>query len=175
MVCFRGNVHDTLTGTILPIIEEHLLHSFPLLMRNAVSPWTLYHYLLRTHLEWWNVWADLDRDAWDTDIGRAELYARQARKLDRGSCPLTRRAQDLWCRRFHAAANNIPPMLKEQMLIIVQWCPEQAQCNGPLSPNCDAFTQHVNAKAGTCDSEDDDEDFFTSIPFHNMCKALAIQ
>jgi len=175
MICFRNNGHETLTGSILPIISEHLHQSFLVLMRDAVSPWVLYHYLLETQHKWWNVWADLNQDAWGKDIGRAELYARQARKLVRTACPLTRQAQDRWCTRFNAEADEIPPMLKKEMSIIVEWCPELAQCKGSLSANSNAFTQHVNSKAGNCDSEDDDEAFFSSIPFHNMCKAMAIQ
>ena len=167
-------MHDALTGVTHSIIEEHLLHSFPLLIRNAVSPWSLYHYLLQTHLQWWNVWADLDRGAWDTEIGCAELYARQARKLHRGLCPLTRMAQDLWCSRFHLEAGEIPPMLKVQMSIIKQRLPAPAQCNGSISPDCNAFTQHAVAK-GWYDSEDDDEDFFNSALFHGMCRARSIR
>ena len=39
------------------------------------------------------------------------------------------------------------------------------QCNGSLSTNSNAFTQHVNSKVGTYDSEDDAEDVFSSINF----------
>ena len=74
--------------------------------------------------------AALDQTAWDTDTGRAELYARQSRQLHRGLCPLSRTALDLWCKLFHRDAGEIPPMLKVQMLIIKQQLPELAQCNG---------------------------------------------
>jgi len=176
MICFRNNRH-ALNGSILEIISEHLHQSFPGPMRLAVSPWVLYNYLLETQHMWWNVWAKLNPEAWGTDIGRAELYARQARKLVRTACPLTRHAQDRWSKRFNTNADEIPPMLREQMSIIVQKCPEQAQCKGSLSTNSNAFTQHVNSKVGT-DSEDDDENAwraFSSANFHNMCKAREIQ
>ena len=55
IICFRGDVHEALTGVTLAIVEQHLLDSFRLLIRNAFSPWSLYHYLLRTHFRWWNV------------------------------------------------------------------------------------------------------------------------
>ena len=127
MVCFHGDEHEALTGVTLAIIEQHLLDSFPLLIRNTFSPWSLYHYLLKKNLRWWNVLADLDQKAWDTEIGRAELYARQARKLHRSCCPLSRTALDRWCKWFHRDAGEIPPMLKVQMLIIKQQLPELAQ------------------------------------------------
>ena len=175
MICFRNNRHDTLNGGILQIISEHLHQSFPVPMRHTVSPWVLYHYLLETQQKWWNVWAELKQEAWGTDIGRAELYARQARKLVRNKCPLTRFAQDRWCHRFHLDADEIPPMLRKLMSVIVEWwLPELAQCHGSLSTNRNALTQHVNSKISTHDSEDDDE-VFSSSSFHNMCKAMEIQ
>ena len=160
MVCFRGNEHEALTGVTLAIIEQHLLHSLPLLIRNTFSPWSLYHYLLQTHLRWWNVWADLDQSPW-TDIGRADLYARQARKLHRGYCPLSRTGLDKWIKSFHRDAGEIPTMLKVQMRIIQQQLPESAQCKGSISHDYGAFTQHAASKAWY-DSEDEDEDFFRS-------------
>ena len=173
MICFRGDVHEALTGVTLAIIEQHLLDSFRLLIRNAFSPWSLYHYLLRTHFRWWNVWADLDQSPW-TDFSRAELYARQARNLHRGYCPLSRTGLDKWINSFHSDAGEIPTMLKVQMRIIQQQLPALAQCGGSISHDYSAFTQHAASKAWY-DSEDEDEDFFRSELFHHMCSARSIR
>ena len=174
MVCFRGNEQEALTGVTLYIIGQHLLDSFPLPIRSTFSPWSLHHYLVHSSLRWWNVFADLDQTAWDTETGRAELYARQTRKFHRGVCPLSRTALDRWRKRFHTDAGEIPTMLKRQMLIVDHTLPELAQCSGSMTPDDYAFTQHAVAKTWY-DSESDGEGIFESGRFHGMCSARSIR
>ena len=120
------------------------------------------------------MWAALDQTAWDTDTGRAELYARQARQLHRGLCPLSRTALDLWRKRFHTYADEIPTLLKNQMLIIKHTLPELAQCSGFIAPDDYAFQQHAASKTWY-DSESDGEGIFESGRFHGMCSARSIR
>jgi len=87
---------------------------------------------------------------------------------------LSRTALDQWCKRFHHDAGEIPTMLRVQMLIVEQQLPELAQCNGSMTPDDNAFTQHAVAKTWY-DSEDDGEGIFESGRFHGMCSARSIR
>jgi len=179
MVCFRGNMHEALTGVTLRIINQHLLDSFLLPIRTTFSPWSLHNYLVQNSHRWWNVLAALDQTAWDTDTGRAELYARQSRRLHSGYCPLSRMALDTWQRRFGICAGEIPTLLKDQMMVITYTLPELAQCSGFIAANDPEaqqypFQQHAASKTGD-ENDSDGEDVFESSRFHGMCSARSIR
>ena len=131
--------------------------------------------------------ATIDPRDWNTDIGRAELYARQVRRLNGNCCPLSRAGLDTWTRKFSFCAAEIPTLLREQMMVIVATLPDQAQCKGFIASNREAgqyprprhtaeypFQKHAANKA--CDENDSEgEDVFDSGRFHSMCRARSIK
>jgi len=188
MVCFRANAHEALTGEPLRIIGQHLRDSYPLPLRTVFSPWSLHNHLVGiASSRWWNVWATIDLTEWNTDIGRAELYARQVRQLRCSYCPLSRVGLDTWKRNFHICAAEIPTLLKEQMMVLVATLPDLSQCKGFIAANREAgqyprprhtaeypFQRHAADKA--CDENDSEgEDVFDSGRFHSMCRAKKIK
>jgi hypothetical protein len=187
VVCFRANAHEALTGEPLRIIGQHLRDSYPLPLRTVFSPWSLHNHLVGIGPRWWNVLATIDPTEWNTDIGRAELYARQVRQLHCNYCPLSRTGLDTWTRNFTLCAAEIPTLLKEQMMVLASTLPELSQCKGFIAANREAgqhprpfhtaeypFQKHTAAKA--CDENDSEgEDVFDSGRFHSMCHTRSIK